>query len=53
MHFPPSIGPGAVIHRRRPLLAADQPPAPLADRQALRTTNRAVDDRLIEARIAA
>jgi hypothetical protein len=43
------------IHNRllRPLLAADQPPAPLPVRQALRTLERAVHDYLDQARIAA
>jgi hypothetical protein len=43
------------IHNRllRPLLAADQAPAPLALRQALRTLAHAVDDYLNHARIAA
>lgn len=37
----------------RPLMAADQPPAPLAVRQALHTLEDAVDDYLQHARIAA
>jgi hypothetical protein len=43
------------VHNRllRPMLAADQPPAPLPVRQALRTLDRAVNDYLIDARIAA
>jgi hypothetical protein len=43
------------IHNRvlRPLMAADQPPAPRPVRQALRTLERAVQDYLAEARIAA
>jgi hypothetical protein len=43
------------LHNRllRPLLAADQPPAPLAVRQALHTLSRAVDDYLADTRIAA
>lgn len=43
------------IHDRllRPLMAADQPPAPLPVRQALRTLHHAVDDYLTSARIAA
>src|SRR6266508_4420022 len=43
------------IHNRllRPLLAADQPPAPLAVRQALRTLHRAVEDYLADAHVAA
>ena len=43
------------IHNRllRPLMAADQPPAPLPVRQALRTLDHAVEDYLNEARIAA
>jgi len=43
------------LHDRllRPLLAADQPPAPLAVRRALRTIEHALDDYLAEARIAA
>jgi predicted MarR family transcription regulator len=35
----------------RPLLAADQPPAPLPIRQALRTIEATLDDYLHEARI--
>ncbi len=43
------------IHNRllRPLMAADQPPAPLAVRQAVRTITHAIEDYLSEARIAA
>lgn len=43
------------IHNRllRPLMAANQPPAPLAVRQALRTLEHAVTDYLGEARIVA
>ena len=43
------------LHNRllRPLLAADQPPAPLPLRQALRTIERHLEDYLSEARIAA
>jgi hypothetical protein len=43
------------IHNRllRPMLAADQPPAPLPVRQALHTLDRAVQDYINEARIAA
>ncbi len=43
------------VHNRllRPLLAADQPPAPLPVRQALRTLDRAVTDYLSEARLTA
>lgn len=43
------------LHNRllRPLLAADQPPAPLAIRQALRTLDHAAEDYIGEARIAA
>lgn len=43
------------LHDRllRPLMAADQPPAPLPVRQALRTLHHAVDDYLDNARIAA
>jgi len=43
------------IHNRllRPLLAANEPPAPLTVRQALRTLDRAVDDYIEHARIAA
>ena len=43
------------VHNRllRPLLAADQPPAPLALRQALRTIERHVDDYLDHARMVA
>jgi len=43
------------VHNRllRPLMAADQPPAPLKVRQALRVLDRAVTDRIDNARIAA
>ncbi len=43
------------IHNRllRPLLAADQPPAPLPVRQALRTLDHAVGDYITQARMAA
>ncbi len=43
------------VHDRllRPLLAADRPPAPLPVRQALRTLDRAVDDYIANARMAA
>jgi hypothetical protein len=43
------------VHNRllRPLMAANQPPAPLPVRQALRTLDRAVTDYLVDARIAA
>lgn len=43
------------LHNRllRPLMAADQPPAPLPVRQALRTLDRAVADYLTEARMTA
>ena len=43
------------IHNRllRPLMAADQPPAPLEVRQALRVLDHAVTDYLDQARIAA
>lgn len=43
------------VHNRllRPLLAADQPPAPQPVRQALRTLERTVDDYIDQARIAA
>ena len=43
------------LHNRllRPLLAADRPPAPLPVRQALRILDRAVDDYIDNARIAA
>ena len=43
------------IHNRllRPLMAADQPPAPLPVRQALRTLDHAVEDYLSEARMTA
>lgn len=43
------------VHDRllRPLMASDQPPAPLALRQALRTLDHAVTDYLDNARIAA
>jgi hypothetical protein len=43
------------VHNRllRPLMAADQPPAPLDVRQALRTLDRAVTDYIDQARIAA
>jgi hypothetical protein len=43
------------IHNRllRPLLAADQPPAPLQVRQALRVLDQAVTDYIDQARIAA
>jgi hypothetical protein len=43
------------VHNRllRPLLAADQPPAPLPVRQALRVLDHAVTDYIDNARIAA
>jgi hypothetical protein len=43
------------IHNRllRPLLAADRPPAPPPVRQALRTLDKAVDDYVNQARMAA
>ena len=43
------------VHNRllRPLMAADQPPAPIEVRQALRVLNRAVTDYIDQARIAA
>ncbi len=43
------------IHNRllRPLLAADRPPAPPPVRQALRTPDKAVDDYVNQARMAA
>ena len=43
------------LHHRvlRPLLAADQPPAPLELRRALRVVERTVDDYVANARIAA
>jgi len=43
------------IHSRvlRPLMAADQPPAPLEVRQALRVLDHAVTDYIDNARIAA
>jgi hypothetical protein len=43
------------VHNRllRPLLAADQPPAPLPVRQALRALDHAVTDYIDQARIAA
>ena len=43
------------VHNRllRPLMAANQPPAPLPVRQALRTLDRAVTDYLSEARMTA
>ncbi len=43
------------IHNRllRPLLAANDPPAPLPLRQALRTIDRHVEDYINEARMAA
>jgi hypothetical protein len=43
------------VHTRllRPLLAADQPPAPIEVRQALRVLDRAVTDYIDNARIAA
>ena len=44
------VGGGRLL---RPLLAANQPPAPLGVRQALRTLENAVEDYLNEARIAA
>jgi hypothetical protein len=43
------------VHNRllRPMLAANQPPAPLPVRQALRTIGQAVDDYIDQARITA
>ena len=43
------------VHNRllRPLMAADQPPAPIEVRQALRVLNLAVTDYIDQARIAA
>jgi hypothetical protein len=43
------------VHNRllRPMLAANQPPAPLPVRQALRTIGHAVDDYINQARITA
>ena len=43
------------VHNRllRPLLAADQPPAPLPVRQALKVLDRAITDYIDRARIAA
>ena len=43
------------VHNRllRPLMAADQPPAPLQVRQALKVLDRAVTDYIDQARIAA
>ena len=43
------------VHDRllRPLLSADRPPAPLPVRQALRALDRAVDDYVNNARMAA
>jgi hypothetical protein len=43
------------LHDRllRPLLAADQPPAPMELRQALRALDRTVDDYVVNSRIAA
>ena len=43
------------VHNRllRPLMAADQPPAPIEVRQALRVLDRAVTDYIDDARIAA
>ena len=43
------------VHNRllRPMLAANQPPAPLPVRQALRIIGQAVDDYIDQARITA
>ena len=43
------------VHNRllRPLLAADQPPAPLELRRALRTIDRHIDDYIDHARLIA